>query len=146
MSKKKKHISKNRTIKAQSSKAFTSVGFEQLERISKYPLQIKGNMVVLDDLERGTLSIYEPDTDGPVYVQYLDQHYIKGATLVGHLSISIVTEEKGILITELNCEEGHEDLAKPMMDHVQHFVDFYDQFEKMGLEDSVYRKWILKEE
>lgn len=114
----------------------------QLERITKHPLQIKGNMIVLDKLESGYLLIYKPNADVPVYVQFLsDGSYVMGATRVGEVEINTLMEEKGVIIKELTCKKGYEYLAKPMIDQVEHFVEFYDEFEKMGMVASVHQKW-----
>lgn len=114
----------------------------QLERIAEYPIQIKGNMIVLDKLESGNLLIYKPDAEGPVYVQHSsDGSYVMGATRVGEIEISVFMEEKGVIIEKLTCEKGYEYLAKPMINQIEHFVKFYDDFEKVGMDASVYQRW-----
>ena len=113
----------------------------QLERISDYPLQIKENMIVLDELELGCLHIYKPNAEGPSYVQFIADTSYVNAALVGEIKISVYMEEKGIIIEEITCENGYENLAKPMIDQVNHFVNFYVDFDKLGMEDSVWQKW-----
>lgn len=120
--------------------AVESMGQNQLTRIAEHPLQINRNMVVLDNLEKGALRIFEPD--GPVYVKHLSGvDYITGAKLVGEIRMTFLLEEKGVLINHVSCEKGYEELARPMIDQVKHFVEFYDEFEKVGMVDSVHQKW-----
>lgn len=122
--------------------AVESMGQNQLTRISEHPLQINRTMVVLDNLEKGALRIFEPDADGPIYVKHLSGvDWVTGATLVGEIRTTILLEEKGVLINEIFCEKGYEELARPMIDQVHHFVKFHDEFEKVGMVDSVHQKW-----
>ncbi len=115
----------------------------QLERISKNPIKIGGNMIVLDRLENGFLKIYKPNTDGPTYVQHSSNgDYVYGATPIAEITISILLEEKAVLIQEICCEKGYEKLAKAMIDQVDHFVEFYDELDNMGIKDSIYQKWV----
>lgn len=112
----------------------------QRARISEHPLQI-GNMLVVDQLEtKGILAIIKIREDETVYFQPTDYGYfVTGADLVGKIAVSFRMNEKAVLVNEINCMEGHEQLEKAMLEQVDHVVDFY-HFVKVRILDSAYPK------
>ena len=116
----------------------------QIERISEHELQIKGNIIVLDRLEEGSLRILEFDAKGPVYIQHISGvDMVTGATCIGGIKTNILFEKRAVLITEIYCKEGYEELAQTMVDQVEFFVDFYEQFDDLWIMDYVHEKWNL---
>lgn len=61
----------------------------QSMRIAKHPIPIKENLIVSDNLEAGTLRIYEP-LNGPVIIQQLFSQYnnICNAVPVAEITIN----------------------------------------------------------
>ena len=137
----------NFSMKKEKTNAIFSMEQKQRMRISNHPLQLQEPMIVIDNLEsEGYLRIFEPNTNGAIYVQHMiGGDYVKGATLVGEINIQLMKEEKGVLIEDVYCKEGHEKLAYAMIDQVKYFVSLYNQFDKVGFSDSVFRKWFVLE-
>lgn len=117
----------------------------QIERITEHPLQIKGNMIILDRLEIGHLRIFEFDADGPVYVQHLSSNCegVSGATLVGAIKTDFLFEKRAVLVSEVYCKEGYEELAQAMVDQVEFFVNYYKQFDDIWIKDFIKDEWNL---
>lgn len=114
---------------------------KQSMRISKHPIKIEGNIVVLDSLEIGNLCIFEPHFN-PVYVKHSSEGCaIEGAELIGKIETNILPEERAVLITEIYCKDGYEELVEAMIDQVEFFADYYEDFDKVGMTDFVYKKW-----
>lgn len=112
-------------------------------RISEYPIKIEENLIVYDNLEAGTLRIYEP-LDGPVIVQQLFTRYnsIRNAVLVAEIVINSNWKSEGVFIHRIFCEHGYEYLVNPMVEHILHFADFYDYFNAIGISDTEFKKWL----
>lgn len=112
-------------------------------RIAEYPINIKENLIVFDNLEAGTLRIYEP-MDGPVIVQQLFTRYnsIKNAVLIAEIVINSNWKSEGVFIHKISCEHGYENLVNPMIEHILHFADFYDFYNAIGISDREYEKWV----
>lgn len=114
---------------------------KQSMRISTHPLEINNYMIVLDSLEIGNLSIFEPHGKS-IYVDHLsDGCVIRGAELIAEIKTNILSEERAVLITEIYCKDGYEELAKAMIDQVKFFIEYYEEYDKFGMVDSVHRKW-----
>lgn len=114
----------------------------QVKRVLKHRIKTEENMFVQDRLENGYLKIYKLNTDSPTCVQYQSiNDYIHNATLIGMINITIHLKDKLVLIHNIYCKDGYEKLAKAMIDQVDHFVEFYDELDNMGIKDSVYQKW-----
>lgn len=117
----------------------------QSMRISEYPINIKENLIVFDNLEASTLRIYEP-MDGPVIVQQLFTRYnsIKNAVLLTEIVINSNWKNEGVFIHKIFCEHGYEYLVNPMVEHILHFADFYDCYNTIGISDIEYesKRWI----
>ncbi len=114
----------------------------QSMRISEYPIKIEENLIVYDNLEAGTLRIYE-QMDGPVNVQQLFTRYnsVKNALLIAELVINSNWKSEGVFIHRIFCENGYEYLVNPMVEHILHFADFYDCYNTIGISDNEYEKW-----
>lgn len=115
----------------------------QLLRITEHPIHIKENLIVFDNLEAGTLRIYE-QLDGPVNVQQLFTRYhsVKNAVLVSEVVINSLWKDEGVFMHKIFCEQGREYLLNPMIDQVLHFANFYDCFNSVGISDNEYMKWL----
>ena len=113
----------------------------QSMRIAKHPIQIKENLIVFDNLEAGTLRIYE-QMDGPVSVQQLFTRYqsIRNAVLVAEIIINSGWKDDGVFIHEIFCEHGYESLILPMIYQVLHFSVFYDCYHSIGIADKEFEK------
>ena len=108
----------------------------QSKRILGHPLKTKRNVIVLDSLETGSLSIYEPIEESTLSIVHSsDGCNIDGANLIGRIGINILPEEKTVVIDALHCKYGYEDLANPMIEQVQYFVDFYEEFDNLEFAD-----------
>lgn len=113
----------------------------QSMRIAKHPIQIKENLIVFDNLESGTLRIYE-QMDGPVNVQQLFTRYqsIRNAVLVAEIIINSNWKNDGVFIHKVFCEDGYKTLIEPMIFQVLHFSNFYSCYESVGISDREYEK------
>lgn len=108
----------------------------QSKRVLGHPLKTKRNVIVLDSLETGSLSIYEPIEESTLSIVHSsDGCNIDGANLIGRISINILPEEKTVVIDALHCKYGYEDLANPMIEQIQYFVDFYEEFDNLEFAD-----------
>ena len=125
------------------NEGITNMTEMRLRRISEHPLDVKGNYIVMDNLERGVIEILEHnDADTPLYFQWEgDTAYIKGATLVGKTSISVSEEEKAILVDELYYKEGHEELKEALVKQIMEFANFYGKYKKIGFTGTVLGDW-----
>lgn len=114
----------------------------QSMRISECPINIKENLIVFDNLEAGTLRIYE-QMDGPVNVQQLFTRYnsVKNAVLIAEIVINSNWRNEGVFIHKISCEHGYENLVNPMIEHILNFADFYDCYNTIGISDREYEKW-----
>lgn len=110
----------------------------QMRRIDGHPIPISGNLIITDDLEAGTIRIYE-QTGGPVHIQQLFTGYgtIRNTVLVAEAVINSLWKEKGVFIHRMFCEDGYESLIQPMMYQILHFADFYG-YESVGISDREY--------
>ena len=113
----------------------------QSMRIAKHPIQIKENLIVFDNLEAGTLRIYE-QMDGPVSVQQLFTRYksIRNAVLVAEIIINSNWKSNGVFIHKVFYEDGYKSLVEPMVYQVLHFSDFYSCYESVAISDREYEK------
>ena len=117
----------------------------RLTRIANHPLNVKGNYIVMDNLECGVIEILEhTDKDTPLHLQW-DGYtaFITGATLVGKISISYMAEEDVITVEDMCYKEGYEELRGAMFNQVLDFVDFYNH-ESMALDKSVVPEWLAE--
>lgn len=117
----------------------------QLMRLQKYPIKLNGNdnLLVFDDLESGTLRIYE--SEGPVCIQQLFTRYmtITNAVLIAEIVINENWKgEEDVFIHKINCESGYEELVSFLVERVMNFGYFYNQFESVGISELQYEKWL----
>lgn len=115
----------------------------RLKRIANHPLDIKGNYIVVDNLEGGAIEVFlHTDEDSPLNIQSCDNTIcLSGATLVGKTSISVSEEEKAVLVDELYCKEGHEELREAFVNQVMEFANFYGKYENIGIAYTVLGDW-----
>lgn len=115
----------------------------QLMRISEHSIDINDNLIIYDDLEHGTLRIYEQTGNGPVTVQQLasESMNIKNAVPIAQIIISSLWKDEGVFIHKVLCEFGYENLVEPMINQVLNYATFYNQFEVIGILDREYERW-----
>lgn len=105
-------------------------GMRQLMRTLEHPLDLKGNIIVWDNLESGFLRIFEPDADAS-FVQILhNANCVIGAHMIAELEIIILADKKEFLIKNYDFKEGCFELEEAMMNQLEHFANFYDLEEK----------------
>ena len=111
----------------------------RLKRIANHPLDIKGNYIVMDNLEGGTIEVFlHTDKDCALNIQsYNNGICLSGVTLVGKISISVSEEEKAVLVDELYYNEGHEELRNALVNQVKEFANFYGKYENIGIAYAV---------
>lgn len=116
----------------------------QQMRLAEHTIDINDNLIVYDNLENGTLRIYE-QIGGPVSVQQLVTRYmtIKNAVLLAEIVINSNWKDEGVFIWKISCEYGHENLVQPMINQVLHFANYYySQYNSVAITDREYEKWI----
>lgn len=114
----------------------------QLMRIEEHPIEIDEKLIVIDNLEAGTLRLYEY-TNGSLNIQQLfsGNGNIKGAVLVAEIIINALWKDEGIFIHKILCNYGYEKLVNPMINQILHFCDFYDCYNSVGISDREFEKW-----
>ena len=114
----------------------------QLMRISEHPIDISDNLIIYDDLEHGTLRIYEQIGSGPVTVQQLTSQFseIRNAVKLAEVTVNSIWKKEEVFIWKISYEYGHENLVIPMINQVLHFANFYDQYESVVISDTEYER------
>lgn len=112
----------------------------QSKRIVEHPFQTEDCLLVFDNLEEGTLRIYEP-INGPVHIQQLFSRYgtLKNAVLVAEAVINSNRREKEVFVHKIQCNYGYESLIQPMTGQILHFADFYN-YESAAISGLEYDK------
>ena len=113
-----------------------------------HPLNVKKNYIVVDNLEYGTMEVFEHiNADTPLHIQHQSNHLcVMGVILVGKISISYMQDIDILVIDEICCEEGHEELRDAMIDQVYDFVRFHGREDMVIVEPSKNSKVEHKEE
>ena len=141
---------RNRTLRNErrtSQMKEQNVNMEEmrLKRIANHPLDIKGNYIVMDNLEGGTIKVFlHTDEDYALNIQWDgNTAFIKGATLVGKISISYMVEEDAVVVEDIYYKEGYTELRGAMFNQVLDFAVFYN-YENMALDNSVVPEWLAE--
>jgi hypothetical protein len=115
----------------------------QLMRIEEYPFQTEENFIVMDNLENGELSIYE-HIKGPLNIQQLLTGFRTpdNVALVAKITINELWKENAIFIHKISCEHGFEYLAEPMLYQVLDYIEFYYEYQAVGISDREYHSWL----
>lgn len=110
----------------------------QQVRIAEHPIQINDSLIILDDLEAGTLRIYEY-LGGPLNIQQLFSKFggNKNITLVAEGVINSLWRNDGIFIHKISYGNGYEFLAEPVLSQILHFAGFYN-YRTVGISDREY--------
>lgn len=120
----------------------------RLKRIDAHPLDVKGNYIVMDNLECGVIEILElNDADTPLYLQWdSTTAFIKGATLVGKISIGYMEGEENdvVVVKDIYYKEGYTELRGAMFNQVLNFAEFYNR-ESVAFHSSVLPEWLAEE-
>lgn len=114
----------------------------QFMRIQEHPIQIKDDLIVVDNLEGGRLRLYE-HTEGPVNIQQLicgNESDCHNAVLIAEIIINTTWQEKDVFIHKVFYEYGHEQLITPMINQVMHFAYFYGGYESVMISDMEFEK------
>ena len=114
----------------------------QLMRITEHPIDINDNLLVFDDLEHGTLRIYEQICDGPITVQQLTSQFseIKNAVQLAEVTVNSIWKKEELFIWKISCDYGHENLIEAIVNQVLHFARFYNQYESVAISDREYER------
>lgn len=113
----------------------------QYMRIKEHPLHVSDSLVIIDNLEAGTLRLYE-HTDGPLYIQQLiyGNCDYKNVTQVAEAVINSNWKDEGVYIHRIFCEDGYEHLVQPMIYQILLFADFYN-YQSIAMLDREYKHW-----
>lgn len=116
----------------------------QLLRFKKYPIEIDDNLIVIDNLEEGTLKFYEY-TSGILNVQklFVDDNNCKNADLIAQISINDLEQNGNIYIEKIFCGYGYEKLAVSMIYQVVNFVKFYECCKSVVISENERENWFL---
>lgn len=116
----------------------------QLLRFEKYPIRINDNLIVIDNLEEGTLKFYEY-TSGILNVQklFVNDNNNKNAMLIAQISINDEEQNGNICIEKIFCCYGYEALAVPMIYQVVNFVKFYECCKSAVISENERENWFL---
>ncbi len=116
----------------------------QLLRFKKYPIKIDDNLIVIDNLEEGTLKFYEY-TSGILNVQklFVDDNNCKNADLIAQISINDLEQSGNIYIEKIFCGYGYEKLAVSMIYQVVNFVKFYECCKSVVISENERENWFL---
>lgn len=114
----------------------------QLMRITEHPIDINDNLLVYDDLEHGTLRIYEQICDGPITVQQFSSQFseIRNAVQLAEVTVNSIWKKEELFIWKISCDYGHENLIEAIVNQVLHFANFYDQYESVAISDTEYER------
>ena len=114
----------------------------QYMRIQDHPLQVTDSLIIIDNLEAGTLRLYE-HTEGPLYIQQLiyGNCTYKNVALVAEVIINSNWKDEGVFIHRISCEDGYEYLIEPMIYQVLRFADFYDNYQSVAILEREYDQW-----
>lgn len=141
---------RNRTLRKerradQMNEQNTDMMEMRLKRIREHPLNIKGNYIVVDNLECGVIDIVKHiDEDTPLYLQTIgDITHMAGVTLVGEITISVMEEESIVVVEDLYYKEGYTELRGALIRQVSNFVDFYHK-KHLAFDQSVYPEWLAE--
>ncbi len=115
----------------------------QYMRIQEHPIQIEEPLIVIDNLEAGTLKLYEHTGEKALQIQQLIYRNCndKNVTLVAEAVINSHWKDEGVFIHKISCEDGYEYLAEPMIYQILHFADFYEIYQSVGILDREYEHW-----
>lgn len=115
----------------------------QLMRISKHPIDISDNLIIYDDLEHGTLRIYE-QIGGPVTIQQLAAQFttVNNVVPIAEIVVNSIWKEEEVFIHKISFNYGYENLVEPIINQVLHFAGFYSQYESVAISDREYERLI----
>lgn len=115
----------------------------QLMRIGQYPFQTEESFIVMDNLENGELRVYEHIKGSLNIQQLLTGFEVPGnAVWVAKITINELWKEKGVFIHKISCEHGFEYLAEPMVYQVLDYIEFYYEYQAVGISDREYHSWL----
>jgi len=122
----------------------TLIDSMQLLRLSEYPIHIEENLIVVDNLEEGTLKLYEY-TGGILNIHQLftDDDNCMNATLVAEISITYEDQNGNINIEKIFCCYGYEKLAVSLIYQVVNFARFYECCKSVVISEKEREKWFL---
>lgn len=97
----------------------------RLMRIKEHPIQSKGNPLIVDQLERGFLRIYEY-TGGSIYIlgDDIEMKHCNNVALVAELTVTVRPEKKEVRLNRIFNEFGY-DYVHLLTCQLIHFAGFY---------------------
>lgn len=116
----------------------------QLMRIERNPIKIDDNLIAVDNLEEGTLKLYEY-VNGIINIQqlFVNENNCKSVIPVAQIAI-YGSEGKGdICIEKVSCCYGYENLAYALIYQVVNFGRFYEFCKSIVISESEREKWFL---
>ena len=116
----------------------------QLLRLQKYPIKIDDNLIAIDNLEEGSLKIYEY-TGGFLNITRLfaDEINCSNLTLVAEITIYDAEQQGDIGIEKIYCCYGYENLAIHMIHQAVNFVKFYECCKSVSVSENERENWFL---
>lgn len=114
-----------------------------LMRISKHSIDMVDNLIIYDDLEHGTLRIYE-QIGGPVTVQQFAEQFaiIKNAVPLVEVVVNSIWKKEEVFIHTISFNYGYENLVEPVINQILHFAGFYSQYDSVAISDREYERLI----
>lgn len=114
----------------------------QYMRIKEHPLIVNGDIIIIDNLESGTLRLYDYFGES-LHIQQLIYGNCDHANvaLVAEAIINSHWKEEGVFIHKIFCEDGYKYLVQPMIYQILHFANFYEIYQSIGMLDREYELW-----
>lgn len=110
----------------------------QALRVQEHPVQTNKNLIIVDNLEMGKLSLYDY-SEGTLNIQsLLWGNNSRNDELAEEIIIEKEWQDEGFFIHSVFWRDRQEDLIKPMIEQVMHFFDFYECYKLIGVSDRVY--------
>lgn len=123
---------------------FSTMTYNQCQRLKKHPLAIEGNFIGIDNLEAGEIKIYEY-TGGFLNILpliYRQAQACPNAVPVAEAIINEQWKDNAVFIHRISCEYGYEDLVQPMVYQILHFAKVYEKYQSVGISDREYEHWV----
>lgn len=100
-------------------------------RIRKHPMQLGGDMVVIDQLEKfGTIRIYENTGETlymPADMEACGMECNKEVVQAAEMRVTVFPDEKKVQVDRIYCEYGYNDeLVPALLEQAMNFAGFYN--------------------
>ncbi len=97
----------------------------RMMRIREQPIQSMDSLMVMDELEKGSLRLYEY-LGGSTYISGddVEVNICNNIALVAELSVMVIPERKEVKLNRMFSEFGY-DFGGLLKSQLKHFADFY---------------------